>query len=259
MTREQDRKSLARRAHDAIVALTDAFCRQHLNDECRELCQRLADALARKRPTPITKGKPEVWGSGIVRVICWVNFLDDRSKTPHLKLADIDEGFGVSQATGQVKSMTIRKLLKIHRLDPEWTRPSRLDDNPLAWIIEVNGLPVDVRAMPREVQEEAYLQGLIPYLPHETMTAAANEAQSKEGSGAEISRTSAAEAAVLVGELHLRKGDYAKAIAAFTQAIENGPTTDAYQGRADAYRGLAEQDEEKAREHAAKESRPYSP
>jgi hypothetical protein len=40
-----------------------------------------------------------------------------------------------------------------------------LEENPLAWIVEVNGLPVDVRAMPREVQEEAYRLGLIPYLP----------------------------------------------------------------------------------------------
>src|SRR5262249_41267062 len=184
---------------------------------------------------------------------------DDRSQTPHLKLADIDQAFGVSQATGQAKSKAIRKLLKIHRLDPEWTLPSRLGDNPLAWLIEVNGLLVDVRSMPRKVQEEAYLQGLIPYLPGETKDDAADENQPEEGSGTEISRTSAADAAVLVGELHLRKGDYAKAIAAFTQAIENGPTTDAYQGRAKAYRGLAEKDEQKAREHAAKESRSYSP
>jgi hypothetical protein len=40
-----------------------------------------------------------------------------------------------------------------------------LNDNPLAWIVEVNGLPVDARMMPREVQEEAYLLGLIPYVP----------------------------------------------------------------------------------------------
>jgi hypothetical protein len=43
--------------------------------------------------------------------------------------------------------------------------PSMLDENPLAWIVEVNGLPVDVRSMPREVQEEAYRLGLIPYVP----------------------------------------------------------------------------------------------
>jgi len=78
----------------------------------------------------------------------------------------------------------------------------------------------------------------------------------EEGSGTDIGRTSAADAAVLVGELHLRQGDYTKAIAAFTRAIENGPTADAYQGRAKAYRGLAEIDELKAREHATEAKPP---
>ncbi len=32
-------------------------------------------------------------------------------------------------------------------------------------MLEVNGLTVDVRYMPREVQEIAYQKGLIPYIP----------------------------------------------------------------------------------------------
>ena len=39
---------------------------------------------------------------------------------------------------------------------------------PKDWLIMVNGYIVDVRSMPREVQEMAYQQGLIPYLPDET-------------------------------------------------------------------------------------------
>ena len=31
-----------RRAHDVIVGLTDAFCREHLNDEYAALCRKLA-------------------------------------------------------------------------------------------------------------------------------------------------------------------------------------------------------------------------
>jgi hypothetical protein len=82
-----------------------------------------------------------------------------------MRLTDIDERFGVSEATGSAKSMAIRNLLKIRRLEPEWTVPSRMDRNLLAWLVEVNGLPVDVRLLPREVQEEAFRKGLIPYVP----------------------------------------------------------------------------------------------
>jgi hypothetical protein len=44
----------------ALVALTDEVCREHLNDEYAELARKLAGALARKRPSPIVRGKPAV-------------------------------------------------------------------------------------------------------------------------------------------------------------------------------------------------------
>ena len=121
--------------------------------------------LARKRPSPLARGKPESWASGIVRVVGWVNFLGDPSQPHHMKMTEIDEMLGVSEATGSAKSMAIRDLLKIHRLDPEWTLPSRMDDNPLIWMFEIDGLIVDVRQMPLEFQEAAYQRGLIPYIP----------------------------------------------------------------------------------------------
>jgi hypothetical protein len=40
-----------------------------------------------------------------------------------------------------------------------------VDQNPLVWMAEVNGLLVDIRAMPREVQVIAYEKGLMPYIP----------------------------------------------------------------------------------------------
>jgi hypothetical protein len=82
-----------------------------------------------------------------------------------MRMTDIDEGFGVSEATGSAKSKAIRDLLKIHPLDPEWTLPGRMDENPMAWMIEVNGLIVDARRLPRQIQEEAFRKGLIPYIP----------------------------------------------------------------------------------------------
>ena len=157
----------AHAAHDRIVALTDAFCREHLDDEYAALCRKLAGVLARKRPSPLTHGKPESWASGIVRVVGWVNFIDDPSQPDHMRLSDIDKRIGVSEATGSAKSMAIRNLLRIRRFDPEWTLPSRMDQNPMVWMIQVNGLLVDARREPREVQEEAFRKGLIPYIPGE--------------------------------------------------------------------------------------------
>ena len=40
-----------------------------------------------------------------------------------------------------------------------------MDKNPLVWMAEVNGYLVDLRHMPREVQEIAFEKGMIPYIP----------------------------------------------------------------------------------------------
>ncbi len=150
---------------ERIVAMTDRFCREKLNEEYAVLCRRLAEKLARKRPSPLLTGKPESWASGIVRVIGWVNFLGDPSQPHHMKMTDIDEGIGVSGATGAAKAKAIRELIKVHPLDPQWTLASRMDRNPMTWMIQINGLIADARHVPREIQEEAFRKGLIPYIP----------------------------------------------------------------------------------------------
>jgi hypothetical protein len=156
-----------------IVGMTDDFCRQHLNDEYAEFCRKLAEKLARKRPTPLLLGQPKTWACGIIRTIGMVNFLDDRTTQPHMKLTAIDKALGVGESTGQGKSMEIRKTLKIRRFDMDWTLPSRMDDNPLAWMLKVDGFVMDVRHAPREVQEIAFEKGLIPYIPADRQTALA--------------------------------------------------------------------------------------
>jgi hypothetical protein len=57
------------------------------------------------------------------------------------------------------------EIMEIRQLDPKWCPPSELGNNMMAWLIQVNGLIVDARYMPREIQEEAYRLGLIPYVP----------------------------------------------------------------------------------------------
>ena len=58
-------------------------------------------------------------------------------------------------------------MLKLRPFDPEWTLPSRMEKNPVAWLVQVNGMIVDARHMPREVQEDAVRRGIIPHIPDE--------------------------------------------------------------------------------------------
>ena len=60
----------------------------------------------------------------------------------------------------QILFLTSRKHLALDRVSP-----SKFDSNPLIWMLTVNGVMVDVRHLPIEVQEVAYQKGLIPYVP----------------------------------------------------------------------------------------------
>jgi hypothetical protein len=129
------------------------------------MCRQMAAKLARRRPSPLTGGRPQNWAAGIVHAVCSVNFAFDKSQDPHITAPDISTFFGVGKSSPAAKSKVIRDLFDIYPLDPEWTLPSRIDSNPMAWFIVVNGLVVDARSMPLEIQIMAYEQGLIPYIP----------------------------------------------------------------------------------------------
>ena len=151
----------------AVTALTDAFSKRHLNEEYRVLIQRLVGALARRRPSPLVSGKENVWSAAAVHAIGRTNFLDDPSQVPHCKSKVIFEFFGAGESTVIGKSKLIRKALRMGPLSPEWTLPSRLADNPMVWMMQVNGLLMDIRDAPVEAQRVAYEQGLIPWIPAE--------------------------------------------------------------------------------------------
>ena len=72
---------------------------------------------------------------------------------------------GVSQSTASAKARAISQALGTRQFDPNWSLPSLLDQTPLVWMAEVNGMLVDLREMPREVQEIAFQKGMIPYIP----------------------------------------------------------------------------------------------
>lgn len=149
----------------SITQATDAFCDLRLNDEYKQLIHLAAAALSRKRPSPLGSGTEAAWAAALVQAVGTVNFLFDASQTPHCKTADIQAHFGVSASNAAKRAKEVRDALGMGLMSPAWTLASRLAHNPMVWMLEVNGLPFDVRQMPLEVQELAFAKGLIPYVP----------------------------------------------------------------------------------------------
>jgi hypothetical protein len=62
------------------------------------------------------------------------------------------------------KAGVINKTLDLGMYEPDLTRAELLEEQPMAWIVQVNGILIDARALPPEIQDEARRRGLIPDL-----------------------------------------------------------------------------------------------
>ncbi|HEU4884931.1 MAG TPA: DUF6398 domain-containing protein [Longimicrobium sp.] len=149
-----------------LVRLTDAACRQGLNEEYAQLSRKAAEVLSRKRPSPLLGGRAPGWACGIVYALGQVNFLFDRSTEPYLSSGELSDLFGVSAATAAGKAKEVRRILKTRVMDPEWTLPSAMDRNIMAWLVSIDGLLVDARTLPLAYQMALAEAGYIPYVPN---------------------------------------------------------------------------------------------
>lgn len=151
--------------YEEIVVLTEVFCRTYLDEEYKDLSRKMATELNRKHSFLLQGGRPQSWAAGILYALGRINYLFDKSFEPYMSTADLCTKMGVSKATATSKAREIESLLDMSPFATEWYVPGRLKESPLPWLISINGLIVDARTLPREMQQEAYRLGLIPYLP----------------------------------------------------------------------------------------------
>ena len=150
---------------DEIVAITDSVCLGVLDEEYADLARRAVAKLARKRPSPLLRGRLAGWAAGGVYALGQANFLSDPAIGPTVTADQLSEAFGVAKATMGSKARQVRDLLRISPFSPEFERADVAAQNPLKWIIEVDGLAVDVRHLPPDIQVAAFERGFIPYVP----------------------------------------------------------------------------------------------
>ena len=82
-----------------------------------------------------------------------------------MALGELCDLIGVGKSTASAKASVVSRALDLHHFHPDWTLPSLLAQDPVAWFIEVDGFIVDAHTLPLETQEAAFREGLIPHVP----------------------------------------------------------------------------------------------
>jgi hypothetical protein len=167
-----------------------------------------------------------------------------------------NESVGLSCLTravaGDKRAASTLKGLDAQELD--YLRGSIVNCGQLPWLAErspelallFQGVKGDDEAVKRLKRKKAGL-ARVAQLVRELVCNVSTEPAVTNGQ-VPLEAGASAEVSLLVAEDHLRQQDYRQAVEAFSRAIDNSPSADAYEGRARAYHALALADERRAAE-----------
>jgi len=128
-----------------LIKLTSDFCNKYLDDEYKNLCEKLILKMSRKRKVPFMTGRIEIWAAAVIYALGQINFLFDKSFEPYVAPRDICNYFGTKQSTVSQKAKYIRDMFKMWYWDDEFSTNRMKEDNPFSNLIMLkNGLIVDV-------------------------------------------------------------------------------------------------------------------
>lgn len=144
-----------------LLELTGEFCDQYLDDDYKQLCEKMILKMKRKRQVPFLGGRINTWAASIIYALGQINFLFDRSFAPYVSTDEIANYFGLSKSTISQKAKQIRDMFDISYWDPEFSTEQMAESNPLKNMVMVNGMIVPADMLPPEVQEELRRRGII--------------------------------------------------------------------------------------------------
>ena len=150
---------------EEVIKITDEVCAKLLDAEYTALARQVVAKLARKRPSPLLSGRRATWAAGVVYALGQVNFLFDPSREPYRTADELGDAFGVAKTTMGSKAKQVRDMLKMDYITPEFVRADVADDDAAVWIVEVDGLVMDVRSLSLDIQTKAFARRLHPVHP----------------------------------------------------------------------------------------------
>jgi hypothetical protein len=146
-------KRIVEEKAEKLIQMTAEFCKKYLNEDYRQLCEKLVGKMSRKRMPPFLSGRMEIWAAAVVYALGSINFLFDKSFEPYTTAEDICGYFGTSKSTTSQKAKVIRDMFKMGYYDKEFSTTHMRQNNPFSNYVMIDGFIVDKGSLPPEIQE----------------------------------------------------------------------------------------------------------
>jgi hypothetical protein len=114
-----------------LIEMTAGFCDAYLDEDYKQLCEKLIRKMSRKRNVPFLSGRMEIWAAAIIHAIGSINVLFDQSFEPYVSAGDISNHFGTSKSTVSQKAKVIRDMFKMEYGDNELSTTHMKRRHPL--------------------------------------------------------------------------------------------------------------------------------
>ena len=139
MARSKAEKEKIETISQELISLTGEFCDEYLDDEYKQLSEKLILKMKRERQVPFLLGRTNTWAAGVIYALGQINFLFDPSFEPYVAPRDIAEHFGVAQSTAGQKAKKIRDMFDLNYWAPEFSTQVMQDQNPFKRMSMVDG------------------------------------------------------------------------------------------------------------------------
>ena len=143
-----------------LIEMTASFSNEYLDEDYKELCEKLIRKMARKRNVPFLFGRIEIWAAAIIHALGSINFLFDNSFEPYASTDDICNFFSTSKSTTSQKGKVIRDMFKMNYYDKDFSTTYMNENNPYSEMTMVNGFIVPSDMLP--ILKNVVLQNDLP-------------------------------------------------------------------------------------------------
>jgi len=127
---------------EQLIEMTEKFCEKYLDEDYKNLCNKLISKMSRKRVVPFMSGKIEIWAAAVIYALGSINFLFDKSFKPYASADDICDYFGTNKSTTSQKAKIIRDMFNMGYFDKEFSTSRMQENDPFSKLRMVNGFIV---------------------------------------------------------------------------------------------------------------------